>query len=326
MPEVNEAAVEIEEVQAWAAGLEAVHARIAGGSPAPSHADGCWRICVGWLATWAARTAGSWPSTLGSAPRMGCSGCWPPPTGTRTWSATICAAMWSSTWATLVGCWWWTRPGSSRRARPRSGCSASTRARPAGSTTASSAVFLAYASAKGRAFIDRELYLPKAWTEDRARCRAARAPEQVGFRTKPQLARVMLERALEAGVPAAWVTADEVYGQDPALRGWLEGRRMAHVLAIKSSELLAVGDGPAKLSAAQLAAAVPKNRRSTNQRSRYQAPTPGGGPEFESPGPAAASPSGLLPTERWPPRTGSSCGRAGAIVAGEWRHTPGTVR
>ena len=118
-------------------------------------------------------------------------------------------------------------------------------------------VFLAYASAKGRAFIDRELYLPKAWTEDRARCRAARVPEQVGFRTKPQLARVMLERALDAGVPASWVTADEVYGQDPALRGWLEGRGMAHVLAIKSSELLAVGDGPAKLSAAQLAAAVP---------------------------------------------------------------------
>jgi len=118
-------------------------------------------------------------------------------------------------------------------------------------------VFLAYASSRGRAFIDRELYLPKAWTEDRARCRAARVPEQVGFRTKPQLARVILERALDAGVPASWVTADEVYGQDPALRGWLEGRRMAHVLAIKCSELLAVGEGPAKLSAAQLAAAVP---------------------------------------------------------------------
>jgi SRSO17 transposase len=82
-------------------------------------------------------------------------------------------------------------------------------------------------------------------------------PEQVRFRTKPQLARVLLERALDAGVPAAWVTADEVYGQDPALRGWLEGRQMAHVQAIKSSELLAVSDGPAKLSAAQLAAAVP---------------------------------------------------------------------
>jgi SRSO17 transposase len=80
-------------------------------------------------------------------------------------------------------------------------------------------VFLAYASGRGRAFIDRELYLPKAWTNDRARCRAARVPEQVRFRTKPQLARVLLERALDAGVPAAWVTADEVYGQDPALRG-----------------------------------------------------------------------------------------------------------
>jgi SRSO17 transposase len=71
---------------------------------------------------------------------------------------------------------------------------------------------------------------------------------------------MMLERALEAGVPAAWVTADEVDGQDPAFRGWLEGRQMAHVLAIKSSEVLAVGEGPAKRSAAQLAAAVPTER------------------------------------------------------------------
>jgi SRSO17 transposase len=101
------------------------------------------------------------------------------------------------------------------------------------------------------------LSLPKAWSEDRARCRAARVPEQVGSQIKPQPARVMLERVLDAGVPASWVTADEVYGQDPALRGWLGGRRMAYVPAIQCSELLAVGDGPAKLSAAQLAAAVP---------------------------------------------------------------------
>jgi SRSO17 transposase len=47
--------------------------------------------------------------------------------------------------------------------------------------------------------IDRELYLPQGWTDDRARCRAARVPAQVGFRTKPELARVMLERALDAG-------------------------------------------------------------------------------------------------------------------------------
>jgi SRSO17 transposase len=65
-------------------------------------------------------------------------------------------------------------------------------------------VFLAYASAKGRAFIDRELYLPRCWTEDPDRCRAARVPVEVEFRTKPQLARVMVARALEAGVPALW--------------------------------------------------------------------------------------------------------------------------
>src|SRR5262245_26968867 len=120
-------------------------------------------------------------------------------------------------------------------------------------------VFLAYASAKGRAFIDRELYLPKAWTEDRVRCRAARVPEEVGFRTKPQLARVMLERALDAGVPASWVTADEAYGGNPALRGWLEGRGVRHVLAVKCTELLAVPspNGAVRASAEQLAAAVP---------------------------------------------------------------------
>jgi SRSO17 transposase len=70
----------------------------------------------------------------------------------------------------------------------------------------------------------------------------------------------LVQRALDAGVPASWVTADEVYGQDPTLRGWLEGRGMAYVLAIKSSELLAVGDGPAKRSAAELAAAVAAER------------------------------------------------------------------
>jgi SRSO17 transposase len=122
-------------------------------------------------------------------------------------------------------------------------------------------VFLAYASPRGRAMIDRELYLPERWTDDPERCRAARVPEQVGFRTKPQLAQLMLERALDAGVPAAWVTADEVYGGSPALRGWLEGRGVWHVLAVKCTELLAVQavDAPAgaRTSAEQLAAAVP---------------------------------------------------------------------
>jgi hypothetical protein len=84
-------------------------------------------------------------------------------------------------------------------------------------------------------------------------------PRGVGFRTKPQLAQLMLERALAAGVPAAWVAADEVYGGSPALRGWLEGRGVGHVLAVKRTELLEVSrpNGVVRASAEQLAAAVP---------------------------------------------------------------------
>ena len=63
-------------------------------------------------------------------------------------------------------------------------------------------------------------------------------PENVGFRTKPQLARLMLERAVESGVPFGWVAGDEVYGNDRNLRLWLERRGVPHVLAIKRSERL----------------------------------------------------------------------------------------
>lgn len=75
------------------------------------------------------------------------------------------------------------------------------------------AVFLSYASPAGHALIDRELYLPRSWTADPARCAAAGIPEDKAvFATKPALARRMLGRALDAGVPGAWVTGDEVYG------------------------------------------------------------------------------------------------------------------
>jgi SRSO17 transposase len=66
------------------------------------------------------------------------------------------------------------------------------------------AVFLASAAPGGVALVDRDLYLPKSWTEDRARCRAAGVPDEVGFQTKPQLGQAMLERALAAGVPCRW--------------------------------------------------------------------------------------------------------------------------
>jgi SRSO17 transposase len=73
-------------------------------------------------------------------------------------------------------------------------------------------VFTAYVSSKGHAFIDRRLYLPQDWTKNPARLRAAHVPEEVGFTTKPRLALGMVERALKAGVPFAWVAADTVYG------------------------------------------------------------------------------------------------------------------
>jgi SRSO17 transposase len=94
------------------------------------------------------------------------------------------------------------------------------------------AVYLVYAARSGHAVIDRELYVPKSWIADPERCRAAGIPEQVGFATKPALATGMIGRALDAGVPAAWVAGDEVYGNDPRLRAELERRGIGYVLAV----------------------------------------------------------------------------------------------
>ncbi len=73
-------------------------------------------------------------------------------------------------------------------------------------------VFAAYVSDQGHAFIDRQLYLPKAWSGDPARRRAAHVPDEIAFATKPQLALAMIQRAIAAGVPFAWVAADSIYG------------------------------------------------------------------------------------------------------------------
>jgi SRSO17 transposase len=80
------------------------------------------------------------------------------------------------------------------------------------------AVFLAYASAAGRALVDRRLYLPSCWARDGDRRAAAGVPTDVAFATKPRLALEMVRDAVAAGVPSGWVTADEVYGNDPAFR------------------------------------------------------------------------------------------------------------
>lgn len=85
-------------------------------------------------------------------------------------------------------------------------------------------VFLTYASPAGHVLLDRELYLPQEWAADAARRREAGVPDEVTFATKPELARRMLERARDAGVPAAWVTGDSIYGGDRRLgSGWSSG-------------------------------------------------------------------------------------------------------
>jgi SRSO17 transposase len=99
-------------------------------------------------------------------------------------------------------------------------------------------VFLAYSSPRGHTLIDRELYLPRAWAEDAARCRDAHIPEDVAFATKPHLARQLLRRACAAGITAKWVCADEVYGSDSQFRSCCEELGLGYVVAVKSDAQL----------------------------------------------------------------------------------------
>src|SRR5260370_29286389 len=97
-------------------------------------------------------------------------------------------------------------------------------------------VFLWYVRAKGHTLIDRELYLPLAWCEDRDRCRAVGIPESLRFQTKPELAQKMIERIFQAQIPISWVVADTVYGGNLDLRNWLETHQYPYVLAVPCNE------------------------------------------------------------------------------------------
>lgn len=99
-------------------------------------------------------------------------------------------------------------------------------------------VFLAYASGKGHALIDRALYLPERWAGDPARRAKAGVPEEVAFASKPKLGLAMLQRALTAAVPFTWVTGDSVYGADHRLRRLLERHGRGYVLAVTSAQRL----------------------------------------------------------------------------------------
>ncbi|NVI86433.1 IS701 family transposase [Actinomadura sp. BRA 177] len=118
------------------------------------------------------------------------------------------------------------------------------------------AVYLAYSTPLGHAAIDRELYVPRSWTQDAGRCRAAGIPDTVAFATKPALAARMIGRALDAGVIASWVTGDEVYGGNPHLRTDLERRGIGYVLAVACDHRLATHGG--KFRADALVKKLPK--------------------------------------------------------------------
>jgi SRSO17 transposase len=118
------------------------------------------------------------------------------------------------------------------------------------------AVYLTYATARGHALIDRELYLPPAWAGDAERRSQAGVPAEVKFATKPALATAMITRALDAGIGARWVAGDEVYGGDPTLRQSLEDRGIGYVLAVACSHPVHTQAG--KLRADALTARLPR--------------------------------------------------------------------
>ncbi|MDQ0937604.1 SRSO17 transposase [Streptomyces turgidiscabies] len=117
-------------------------------------------------------------------------------------------------------------------------------------------MYLVYAGARGHAAVDRELYIPRSWTCDPDRCRAAGLGEDTVFATKPELARTMIERFLDAGHHVGWVTGDEVYGGNPKLRTALQERGIGYVLAVACSAEVSTGAGKFRVDA--LAAKLPK--------------------------------------------------------------------
>ncbi|MCX4597488.1 transposase [Streptomyces sp. NBC_01549] len=155
---------------------------------------------------------------------------------------------------------------------------------------------LSYGSSRGRTLIDRELYLGRAWVGTTAdherRCAEQGIPPEraTTVATKPELARRVLERALDAGVPFTYVLADEAYGQCRALRAWLEERRVRCVLAIPKNEVLPLPDDRTR-QARELYALVPKGRSSA---ARAPAAPRGGA---STTGPASNSPPPCKPSK-----------------------------
>ena len=202
-----------------------------------------------------------------------------------------------------------------------------------GTANAQVGVFLAYASAKGTAFVDRALYLPRAWTHDPARRAEAGVPDGVRFATKLTLAKRLLARAFAAGVPARWVAGDAAYGRSHAFRRWLEARGRAYALSVPLTHAVSV-EGR-RQTAAKWAAALPgggvaaplrRDGRAGRAGGRLGVPAPGGGDRPGLAALAAGAPLGGRPRRRSPStsptgprarRRRSWCGSA--ACGGRWR-------
>jgi SRSO17 transposase len=133
------------------------------------------------------------------------------------------------------------------------------------------AVFMTYAGRRGHTLIDRRLYLPVSWTDDPDRARAAGVPEQIGFAKRWELAADMITAAVEAGVPARWVAADEAYGNSSSYRAQLRKLRLGYVLAVSCDHLVPIDGGKTRRRADHLAAALPAtawHRRSAGAGSK----------------------------------------------------------
>ena len=148
-------------------------------------------------------------------------------------------------------------------------------------------VYMVYAGRRGHAAVDRELYVPRSWTTDPDRCRAAGLGEQTAFATKPELAARMVTRFLDAGHRAAWVAGDEVYGGNPKLRAVLEQRGTSYVLAVACSHEATTGAGTFRADA--LAKKVPKRAWQKLTAGTGVASTTGLSSTSPTPGPEAVS-------------------------------------
>ncbi|BEL05690.1 IS701 family transposase [Actinoplanes sichuanensis] len=132
-------------------------------------------------------------------------------------------------------------------------------------------VFLAYASRHGHTLIDRRVYLPKSWTDDRDRCERAGIPQDVTFATRSELADDMINAAVNALVPARWVAADEAYGNNTRLRSELRKLRLGYVLAVSCDHLVPIDAGKTRCRVDRLAENLPATawtRRSAGDGSK----------------------------------------------------------